>query len=63
MGGHPGHCEVAKLLLEKSAQIDLQKNDGGSALMSASIEGHSEVVKLLLENGACAWKKVMGGQP
>ena len=43
---------MAKLLLENGAQVDLQKNEGWSALMSASQNGHREVAKLLLENGA-----------
>ena len=32
--------------------MNLQKEDGWSALMIASHDGHSEVVKLLLENGS-----------
>ena len=43
---------MAKLLLENGAQVDLQQNDGWSALMLASRCGHCEVAKLLLENGA-----------
>ena len=33
-------------------QVDMQKNNGSSALMLAN--GHTEVVKLLLEKGAQA---------
>ena len=47
-----GHCEVAKLLIENGAKVDLHKNDGESALMYASRNGHCEVAKLLIENGA-----------
>ena len=47
-----GHGEVVKLLLEHGAQVDLQEENGWSALMSASQNGHGEVVKLLLEHGA-----------
>ena len=37
---------------EKSLQVDLQDEDGQSALMFASVSGHHEVARLLLENGA-----------
>ena len=37
---------------ENGAQVDLQKENGWCALMSASQNGHTEVVKILLENGA-----------
>ncbi len=43
---------MAALLLEKGAQIDLQDNDGDSALTLASCNGHTEVTALLLEKGA-----------
>ncbi len=43
---------MAKILLENGAQVDLQKNDGWSALLVASQKGHAEVAKILLENGA-----------
>lgn len=51
-----GHYDVAKLLLEKGAKVDLlDRTDGGSgssALMLACQNGHYAVAKLLLEKGA-----------
>ena len=47
-----GHGEVVKILLEKRAQVDLQEQDGVSALIAASYNRHYEVVKILPENGA-----------
>ena len=47
-----GHVDIAKLLLEEGAQVDLQKKSGWSALMSACQNGHIDVAQLLLEKGA-----------
>ena len=47
-----GKYDVAKLLLEKGALIDLQDKEGNSALMHASQNKKLEVVGLLLESGA-----------
>ena len=41
-----GHTEITKLLLERGTQIDLQSNNGWSALMLASDNGHTETIKL-----------------
>ena len=38
---------MAKLLLDHHAQVDIQGNDGASALMFASEKRHTEVAKLL----------------
>ena len=43
-----GHTEVAKLLLDHHAQVEMQDSDGWSSLMYASQAGHAEVAKLLL---------------
>ncbi len=50
-----GYTEVAALLLEKGAHINMQANDGASALMMASSKGRTEVAALLLEK-ACKIK-------
>ena len=47
-----GEKEVAAVLLENKASVDMQDDDGRTALMSASRSGHKEVVAVLLENGA-----------
>ena len=43
---------VAVLLKSPNVEVNLQNNDGCTALMITSFEGHIEVVRLLLENGA-----------
>ncbi len=47
-----GHHEVVQLLIANGVSVDLQNEDGISALMCASNFGHYEVVKLLIINGA-----------
>jgi ankyrin repeat protein len=47
-----GNLEIAKLLLEKGAKVDLQSNSGWTALLYAANYGHLEIVKALLEKGA-----------
>ena len=51
---HPmnGHTEVAKLLLDHDAQVNMQDNGGWSTLMYTSSKGHTEVAKLLLDHDA-----------
>jgi len=43
---------VAKLLLEKGADVDSKASDGQTPLSLAAANGHEDVVKLLLENRA-----------
>ena len=47
-----GHANVVHLLLQSGATIDLQNNDGASALLFASYWGRAEVVHLLIDHGA-----------
>ena len=47
-----GHVQIIKLLHEYGAQVDLQNNQGWTALMQASQNGRCEVVRLLHEYGA-----------
>jgi ankyrin repeat protein len=50
-----GHREVAKLLLEKNADVNAQGGDYRdyrNALQAASLGGHEQVVRLLLEKNA-----------
>ncbi len=47
-----GDFAVVKLLLEKGAKVNLQREDGWSSLMVACENGHVDVANLLLENGA-----------
>lgn len=52
LASQEGHTEMVRFLLNKGAQVNLQKRNGMSALMLASKRGHTGVVSLLLENGA-----------
>ena len=47
-----GHEGTTRLLLEKSAVIDLAAYDGATALCMACQNGHEETARLLLEKGA-----------
>ena len=48
-----GHLEIVKLLIaNKITDINIQNNNGVTALMFASQKGHLEIVKLLIEKGA-----------
>ena len=47
-----GDDQLVKLLLEKGAQLDVQRYDGYTALMDACECGSIENVKLLLDKGA-----------
>ena len=44
--------KIIQRLIEKGANINIQNEDGVTALMMASNEGLSEIVELLLQNGA-----------
>ncbi|KFY83567.1 hypothetical protein V498_07971, partial [Pseudogymnoascus sp. VKM F-4517 (FW-2822)] len=47
-----GHEAVAKLLLQKGADVDAKDVDGGTPLRRAAVYGHKAVAKLLLQKGA-----------
>ena len=47
-----GHMEVVGKLLEKGAKVDLQKENGFTALMIASHFGRGEVEELLREHAS-----------
>ena len=47
-----GHVDIVKALLEKNAKVDLQDNNGCTALIWASCNGHIDIVKALLEKNA-----------
>jgi len=48
-----GRCDLAELLLEAGADVNVQDEDGSTALMCASEHGHVELVKLLLNQANC----------
>ena len=43
-----GHVHVTKVLLAHDADVNLQNNEGITALMMSSYNGHAEIVELLL---------------
>ncbi|NGX40447.1 MAG: hypothetical protein KR126chlam4_00269, partial [Candidatus Anoxychlamydiales bacterium] len=43
-----GHKEIAHLLIDAEADVNLRGNDGNTALMYAAHEGHKEIVDLLI---------------
>jgi KN motif and ankyrin repeat domain-containing protein len=48
-----GKLDLANMLLEAGADINLQDDDGSTALMCASEHGHIEIVNLLLTHPDC----------
>ncbi|KAG5817889.1 hypothetical protein H9Q74_002814 [Fusarium xylarioides] len=47
-----GHKAIAKVLLEKGADIETKNKDGYTPLSSAALQGHEAMARLLLEKGA-----------
>src|SRR6218665_836124 len=48
-----GRSEMVSLLLESGAEINLQDEDGSTALMCATEHGHNEVIRTLLNHPLC----------
>ena len=46
------HLDVARLLLDEGADLNIQDHDGFTALIVASSQGHLEIARLLLDRGA-----------
>ena len=47
-----GKTEIAKVLIEAGARVNLKNNEGSTALISAAFFGRLEIVEALLANGA-----------
>tara|TARA_Y100000114_G_scaffold157310_1_gene189538 strand:+ start:11599 stop:12270 length:672 start_codon:yes stop_codon:yes gene_type:complete len=47
-----GHDDIAKLLIEAKADLNIKNKEGSTALLTAAFFGRIEQVKLLLEAGA-----------
>ena len=47
-----GHSKVVQKLLASGVQVDLQNENGSSALMQACQNEHNEIVQILLASGA-----------
>jgi ankyrin repeat protein len=47
-----GYPEIAQLLIERGADLNLRNGNGGTALMFATLFGRNNLVKILVEAGA-----------
>ena len=52
LASQEGHAEIARLLLDAGADMNLASHGGTTALMLASRQGHLGTVMLLLDAGA-----------
>ena len=50
MASQMGYLDVVELLLARDADVNIQNEDGETALHLAAFYGHSEVVQVLLGN-------------
>ena len=56
-----GHADVAKLLLDKGADVNAKTGKGKTALMMAAENGHADIVHALLGKGADVNAKTSNG--
>ena len=59
----PGHLDVARLLCERGAQIDLQDFSEWTALYYASVYNKTDIARYLCERGANTLLKFNGYTP
>lgn len=48
-----GRMDMIKLLIDAGAEINIQDDDGSTALMCAAEHGHIDIVRLLLNQPNC----------
>lgn len=48
-----GRMDMVQALLTRGAEVNLQDDEGSTALMCASEHGHADMVKLLLAQADC----------
>lgn len=53
LGASHGRFDTIRLLLEAGADINIQDEDGSTALMCAAEHGHMKIVKYLLAHPDC----------
>jgi len=47
-----GHTDIARLLIEKGAEVNAKNASQQTPLHSAAWHGHADIARLLIENGA-----------
>eukprot|EP00919_Chromeraceae_sp_WS-2016_P076936 GHVR01182052.1.p1 GENE.GHVR01182052.1~~GHVR01182052.1.p1 ORF type:complete len:116 (+),score=15.91 GHVR01182052.1:30-377(+) len=47
-----GHTDIARLLIDKGADVNSRENDGYTPLIWASNRGHTDIARLLIDKGA-----------
>ena len=52
MAAEGGQTEIARLLIDKGAKLDLDNGTGQTALMMAAERGQTEIARLLIDKGA-----------
>jgi tetratricopeptide (TPR) repeat protein len=60
MAASTGRLEIAKLLIERGADLNMIGQNGWTALGCAAAEGHSEIVDLLISKGADVEQAIQG---
>lgn len=53
LGASHGRLDTVKLLIEAGADVNIQDEDGSTALMCAAEHGHGDIVKYLLAQSDC----------
>lgn len=48
-----GRMGMVRALLDRGADVNLQDDEGSTALMCASEHGHADIVRLLLAQAGC----------
>lgn len=57
-----GRTQIAEILIEAGAGVDVKNRDGGTPLHAAAFMGRLDVVQLLLENGSDVAAKTINGE-
>lgn len=52
VAAHDGRVEIAKLLIDRGAPLELRDRDQATPLFAAALKGHAAVAHLLLDAGA-----------